>query len=41
MSIYLQPLHDCVLHAALSEPKPAQVAPPLDGGGLLQSLVRD
>jgi len=30
-----------VLHACDSDPDPAQVAPPLDGAGLLQRRVRD
>ena len=32
-------MHNCVLQDAFSEPDPGQVAPPLDGAGLLQSLV--
>ena len=30
-----------MLHAWLSEPDPEQVTPPLEGAGLLQSLVLD
>jgi hypothetical protein len=31
--------HSCELQGAFSELGPGQAAPPLDGGGLLQSLV--
>jgi hypothetical protein len=38
-SIFLPMGHSCALHETLSEPNPGQAAPPLDGAGLLQSLV--
>jgi hypothetical protein len=37
--LFLLMTHNCALHEMLSVPDPEQIAPPLDGGGLLQSLV--